>query len=197
MPQTIDFYFKIDFYFDIVSPYTYMATAEISELASRCDAQVCWKPIFLGGLFKSLNNPNVFGSVPQKVPYLKKDMQRLARYLGVPFQFPENFPVNTLLAQRALAQLPEDQVELAARKLFDALWAQGAEIASPEVVAAATGEEAVVRAGTPEGKQALVELTQSAMERGAFGAPTFFVGEEMFFGHDRLTLLEAHLLGKL
>ncbi len=186
----------IDFYFDIVSPYTYVASEEIEALAERCQASVTWKPIFLGGLFKSLNNPNVFGSVPQKVPYLKKDMERLTRFRNLPYRFPDTFPVNTILAQRALMVLPEAQRPAAAHQLFRAFWAEGKDVTDPEVVAAATGADAVAQAGTV-GKPALLEMTQEAMDRGAFGLPAFFVGDELFFGHDRLDLLEAFLQGKL
>ena len=110
---------------------------------------------------------------------------------------PADFPVRTVLAMRALTGLSTEQVTKAAHTLFNAYWADNKDIADPEVVTSLIGRESVERAGTQEVKDALFQTTEEAVKRGAFGAPTFFVEDEMFFGHDRMPLLERHLMGEL
>ena len=90
-----------------------------------------------------------------------------------------------------------DQISQAAQTLFQAYWVNNQDIADPEVEASLIGKDAVERAGTQEIKDALFQSTNEAVQRGAFGAPTFFVQDEMFFGHDRLPLLELHMSGQI
>jgi 2-hydroxychromene-2-carboxylate isomerase len=107
---------------------------------------------------------------------------------------PPDFPVRTVLAMRVLSGLNTKEISQAAHKLFNAYWEENLNIADPEVVSNLIGNEAVERAGEQEVKDALFRTTDEAVKRGAYGAPVFFVGEEMFFGHDRLHLLEQYLL---
>ena len=188
---------QIDFYFDIVSPYSYIASRLIEDTAKRGNADLLWKPILLGGIFKAGGTDSAPGLTPVKKPYLLKDLQRLSSHYGFPLQMPPDFPVRTVLAMRALTSLPTEQIPQAAHSLFNAYWIDNQDIADPEVVAALVGQDAVEQAGVHEIKDALFRTTAEAVKLGAFGAPTFFVGEEMFFGHDRLNLLEEHLRGEL
>ena len=188
---------QIDFYFDVVSPYSYVASKLIEDLAQRCNADVLWKPFLLGGVFRAVGTSDTPGLMPVKKPYLLKDLQRLARHYEIPLQMPVDFPVRTVLAMRALTGLSTEQVTKAAHTLFNAYWADNKDIADPEVVTSLIGRESVERAGTQEVKDALFQTTEEAVKRGAFGAPTFFVEDEMFFGHDRMPLLERHLMGEL
>jgi len=187
---------QIDFYFDVVSPYSYVASTLIEDVAQRNNAELQWKPFLLGGVFKAVESVSAPGLVPVKKPYLLKDLQRLSRHYGIPLQMPADFPVRTVLVMRALSGLQTEQIPQAAHTLFNAYWADNLDIADPDVVASLIGQEAVERAVMQEVKDALFKNTEEAVKRGAFGAPTFFVEDEMFFGHDRLPLLESHLQGQ-
>ena len=188
---------QIDFYFDVVSPYSYVASTLIEDVAQRNNTELQWKPFLLGGVFKAVESVSAPGLVPVKKPYLIKDLQRLSIHYDIPLRMPPDFPVRTVLAMRALTGLSTEQVTKAAHTLFNAYWADNKDIADPEVVTSLIGRESVERAGTQEVKDALFQTTEEAVKRGAFGAPTFFVEDEMFFGHDRLPLLERHLMGEL
>ena len=184
---------QIDYYFDIVSPYSYFASMLIEDVARRGNAKVNWKPFLLGGVFNAVGTTDPPGLHPTKKPYLLKDLQRLSGHLKIPIKMPTDFPARTVLAMRTLCGFKADEIPQAALTLYQAYWVNNQDIADPEVVASIIGKDAVERAGTPEIKDALFKSTDEAVRRGAFGAPTFFVKDEMFFGHDRLTLLEFHL----
>ena len=188
---------QIDFYFDLVSPYSYIASMLIDDVAHRGNAKVSWKPFLLGGVFKSVGTTEAPGLHPIKKPYLLKDLQRLSAHLKIPIKMPPNFPVRTVLAMRTLCGFNADEIPLAAQTLFKAYWVNNHDIADPEVMASLVGRDAVERAGIQEIKDALFQSTEEAVQRGAFGAPTFFVKDEMFFGHDRLPLLELYLNGQI
>lgn len=188
---------QIDFYFDIVSPYSYIASILIDDVARRGNAKVNWKPFLLWGVFNAVGTKEPPGLHPTKKPYLVKDLQRLSEHLKIPIKFPSDFPVRTVLAMRTLCSFNLDQIPQAAQTLYQAYWVNNQDIADPEVVASLIGKDAVERAGTQEIKDALFQSTNEAVQRGAFGAPTFFVKDEMFFGHDRLPLLELHMSGQI
>ena len=126
-----------------------------------------------------------------------KDLQRLSGHLKIPIKIPPDFPARTVLAMRTLCSFNADEIPQAAQTLFQAYWVNNKNIADPEVVISLIGKDAVERAATQEIKDALFQSTDEAVRRGAFGAPTFFVKDEMFFGHDRLPLLELHLNGQI
>ena len=188
---------QIDFYFDIVSPYSYIASMLIEEVASRGNAKVNWKPFLLGGVFNAVGTTQPPGLHPTKKPYLLKDLQRLSRHLKIPIKFPPDFPVRTVLAMRALCGFNADEIPKVAQTLFKAYWVNNQDIADPEVVGSLKGNDAVERTASQKIKDALFQSTDEAVQRGTFGAPTFFVKDEMFFGHDRLPLLELHLRGQI
>ena len=188
---------QIDFYFDLVSPYSYIASMLIEDVARRVNAKVSWKPFLLGGVFNAVGTTDPPGLHPTKKPYLLKDLQRLSRHLKIPIKMPPDFPVRTVLAMRTLCGFNADEIQQAAQTLYKAYWVNNQDIADPEVVASLVGRDAVDRAGIQEIKDSLFQSTEEAVRRGAFGAPTFFVKDEMFFGHDRLPLLELHLSGQI
>ena len=188
---------QIDFYFDLVSPYSYIASMLIDDVARRVNAKVSWKPFLLGGVFKAVGTTEAPGLHPAKKPYLLKDLQRLSGHLKIPIKMPPDFPVRTVLAMRTLCGFIADEIPQAANTLYKAYWVNNKDIADPDVVISLVGRDAVEQAGMQEIKDKLFQSTDEAVQRGAFGAPTFFVEDEMFFGHDRLPLLEIHLSSKL
>jgi len=95
---------QIDFYFDVVSPYSYVASTLIEDVAQRCNADLLWNPILLGGIFKAVGTSNAPGLTPAKKPYMLKDLQRLSRHYGIPLQMPPDFPVRTVLVMRSRCQ---------------------------------------------------------------------------------------------
>ncbi|MBV8063498.1 MAG: 2-hydroxychromene-2-carboxylate isomerase [Nevskia sp.] len=193
----------VEFFWDPASPYTYLASTQVEALAARVGATVVWKPFLLGKVFEATGN-KMPAAIPAKGKHLFCDVQRWAAHYGVPVAFPKVFPVNSVLALRAgIAAANLGQAAAFAKALMKAYWADGLDIGQPEAVgrvAAAAGlDGAAVLALTQEQpvKDQLRANTEEAVKRGAFGAPTFFVSEEMFWGNDRLVLLEEFLRGRL
>ncbi|MFP5383495.1 MAG: 2-hydroxychromene-2-carboxylate isomerase [Gammaproteobacteria bacterium] len=186
---------QIEFFYDVGSPYSYFAAAQAEALAKETGLPVVWRPFLLGGVFKaSGNQPPV--SVPARAPYLMKDLQRCSAHLGLPLRMPSRFPLNTILPMRALASLPQAELPAASLKLFRGYWFDDLDISQPEVVGDLLGAHAVAEANDEAVKQKLKDNSEEAVRRGAFGAPTFFVGNEMFFGHDRIPLLKWWLANR-
>jgi 2-hydroxychromene-2-carboxylate isomerase len=176
---------KIEFFFDIGSPYTYLAFHRLPKLASDADVNIRLRPFLLGGVFKATGNvPPAL--VPARGQYMLQDLKRWAASIGVPFAFPSCFPINSLVPMRALCTFDDATMRQCAIKVFHAYWAESQDVSQPEVLAALIGADAVARAGDPSIKAILRANTEDAVSRGAFGAPTFFVGNQMFFGNDRL-----------
>ena len=181
----------VEFFYDIGSPYSYLASTRIEAVAADCKAEVRFRPMLLGGLFKSVGNtPPAF--MLQKAKYMSRDLQRWADYYGVPFNL-RMPPANTLLPMRVLAGMPDEALPAATHTLFHAYWVDGKDATEASVVRDLLGDEAVARAELQEVKDRLRANTEEAVQRGAFGAPTMWVGDEMFFGNDRLPFLEQHL----
>lgn len=189
----------IEFFWDPASTYTYLAATQIEALAARCGATVVWKPFLLGKVFEATGN-KMPAALPAKGKYLFKDASLWARLYRVPFAFPKVFPLNSVLASRAsLAAAAAGKGLEFNLALLRAYWAEGQDPSQPDVVsaiAASVGlDGAALLAATqdPEIKDQLRANTEEAIARGAFGAPTFYVGQQMFWGNDRLSLLEAFL----
>ena len=180
---------NIEFFFDVSSPYSYFAATQINAIGQRVGLPVVWRPFLLGGVFRSVGNQPP-AALPARVPYLLKDLHRWAAHYGEPFSFPSIFPMNSLLAMRALTAVSEEGRSEAAMSLFRAYWANNQDLTRPEVIARLIGEAPVVAAVDPDIKGQLRTTTDEAVERGAFGAPTIFLGREMFFGNDRLHFVE-------
>ena len=189
----------VEFFFDIASPYSYLASTQLAGLADRTGATIRWRPFLLGGLFAALGNSAPAMLRPRAV-YMGRDLQRWAKRYAVPLRWPSRFPIHSVKAQRMLLALREDEGDGACAELaatfFAAYWTADRDVADlgvlSEVATQAGFEGAALaeRVQDPIIKEALKAATAEAEERGAFGAPTFFVGGEMYFGNDRLLLLE-------
>lgn len=182
----------VQFFFDVVSPYSYLASTQLSGLAERTGATVVWRPVFLAGVMKATGNQPP-ATLPARGAYLGVDLQRWVDHYGIDYAFPPRFPVNTLLAQRALCAVAPDEVAPLARRLFRAMWVDGRDLSDADVVAQLVGPAAAAAAQTPPVKAALKANTDEVLQHGAFGAPSFVVDGELYFGNDRLRFVEAHL----
>jgi len=189
----------VEFFYDFGSPFTYLATTQIEAIVERQDAVLAWRPFLLGGVFKALNTTAPALHSQEKARWMLADLERWSTHYEIPFQMNPLFPVNTLQAMRlaVAAQERGHQVPLA-RRLFDDMWVQGKNIADPAVLTEAlafVGAPVSLLERTASGhvKDRLKANTEEAISRGAFGAPAIFVGDELFFGNDRLIFLEKRL----
>jgi 2-hydroxychromene-2-carboxylate isomerase len=192
---------SVEFFFDVGSPAAYLAWTQLPALAAATGAGVVLKPMLLGGVFQATGNASPV-SVPAKGRYVFTDLQRCARRFGVPLQRNPHFPINTLVPMRAAAgvqlTMPE-RLDAYLRAVFEAIWVKGLNLNDPAVVAevwAGAGFDPAVLmalANEADTKAALRATTEEAVARGVFGAPTMFVGDEMFFGQDRLDFVRDAL----
>jgi len=190
---------QIEFFFDVGSPATYLAWTQLSALAERNHAELIWKPMLLGGVFKATGNQSPI-AIPAKGKYTMVDFQRHARLYNVPLRFNPHFPINTLQLMRgATALLDSPRFHDYLTAVFNAIWVDEKNMGQPEVVAAVLHNAGFVpqtifeSANTDAVKERLKQFTEEAVARGVFGAPTFFVDGDMFFGQDRLGFLEQAL----
>ena len=194
----------VEFIFDFGSPNAYLAYTVLQDIARRTGAQVVLTPCLLGGIFKITGNQapmTAFGGVQGKLAYEALETKRfVARHKLDRYQFNPHFPVNTLLIMRGLVaarRLGVEQTYL--DTVMAAMWERGLKMDDPQVVAAALTEagldaKAILEATQdPDVKAELLANTEQAAARGAFGIPTFFVGDEMFFGKERLGQVEEEL----
>ena len=196
---------RLEVYFDCSSPWTYLAFHAVQPLAREVGAEIAWKPILVGGVFNAVNqtvyesraNPN-----PRKAAYMLQDLQAWARLYGLRIVFPPTvFPVNSVKAMRgAFHALDEGKLVPYATAAFEAYFGEDRDIARDDVLA-----EVATRAGLDparllaatagdDAKRRLRANTDELIARGGFGSPSLFVGDEMFFGNDRLPLVRAALL---
>ena len=194
----------LEFFFDCSSPWTYLAFTGIEALATRAKAELIWRPILVGGVFNTVNG-SVYESranpVPAKQAYYAKDLQDWARRAGVRIGQPPVFPVNSVKAMRgAYLALDAGVLPHYARLVFEAYWGNLADISRDEVLAPIVAEaglnEQAFFAGIASDpiKSRLRQATEELVSRGGFGSPTMFVnGTEMYFGNDRLVLVEDDL----
>lgn len=192
---------QLEFFFDFVSPYTRLAAHELLRQPRYKKVDVIWTPMLLGGVFKAVGNRPPAELAP-KGAYMLLDLQRLAKYYGVPFTFPAAFPINTLMPMRgaaALARQKSPHYLAYCDAMFGAYWGEGQDISAPDIwtgIASAAGVDAVAlrqAIETQEVKDALKASTERAVSIGAFGAPTFLADGEMFWGFDRMFLVDEHL----
>jgi 2-hydroxychromene-2-carboxylate isomerase len=194
----------IDFIFDFGSPNAYLAWKVLPEIAARTNAQLNLTPCLLGGLFKLTGNQapmTAFGNVKGKLEYERLETQRFIAKHGIrAFRFNPHFPVNTLLIMRGLLAARRAEVfDLYLETVLKAMWEDGKKMDDPAVIAEvlrAAGLDAKAlldAAQDPVVKSDLAANTNAAAARGAFGIPTFFVGDEMFFGKERLGQVEEEL----
>jgi len=180
----------LEFFYDFVSPYSYLASTRVEAEVAKVGGTVRFRPFLLGGVFNATGNKAPI-EVAAKGPYLATDCARWARRLGVPFVWPTRFPVLTVLPLRAaFAAEKAGKLVPYTHAVYRAYWGEGRDVSDPAVVADAATRAGLDGAGlvalAPDFKEALKIQTQEAIDRGSFGAPTFFVGQEMFIGNDRL-----------
>jgi 2-hydroxychromene-2-carboxylate isomerase len=195
------------FMFDFGSPNAYLSHEAIPAIEKRTSVKFEYVPILLGGIFKSTNNRSpaeTLAGVRNKREFHQIETERfLKRFKVEPYVWNPFFPVNTLnLMRAAVAAQLEGVFEKYVEAAFHHMWREPKKMDDPEVAGAALsasgldGAKLLARAQEPEVKAKLLENTQSAVERGAFGSPTFFVGKEMFFGKEQLREVEEMVSGK-
>ncbi|MBO0710721.1 MAG: 2-hydroxychromene-2-carboxylate isomerase [Acetobacteraceae bacterium] len=195
---------EIEFFFDISSPWTYLAFHNLPTVAAEFGAEIAYRPFLVGGVFNTVN-PSVYSSrerpVPAKDAYYKKDLQDWARYTGLKIGRPSVFPLNSVRAMRACIVLDEQgKLVPFARAAFEAYWGEDQDISQRPalaVVAQRAGVDADALFEAIERqpvKDALRANTQELIDRGGYGSPTIFVGgDDMYFGNDRMPLIRAAL----
>jgi 2-hydroxychromene-2-carboxylate isomerase len=192
---------QVEFFFDVGSPTTYLAWTQLPGLCAAAGAALIYRPMLLGGVFQATGNASP-ANVPAKARYMDADMARFAHRYGVPLAANPFFPINTLTLMRGAAgaqlRAPE-RLQAYLRGVFHAMW-----VAPQNLNDAATAAAALAAAGfdpaevmgwanDADVKAALRTTTEEAVARGVFGAPTMFVGEQMFFGQDRLEFVREAL----
>jgi len=196
----------LDFIFDFASPNAYLAQKALPPILARTGAEVNLIPCLLGGIFKSTGNQApmlAFGGIKGKLEYDQLEMRRFIETHGLTaFKMNPHFPVNTLLLSRAaLAAQADGQLEAYVEAGLKAMWEDGLKMDDPAVFVEAMtaagfdGAALAERTRDPAIKAKLLENTEGAVARGAFGIPTFYVGDEMFFGKERLGQVEEALMG--
>lgn len=192
---------EIEFFFDVGSSYSYLAATQLEAVAARTGVPVRYRPFLLGAVFKATGN-DLPARLPAKARWMAADMAMWASHYGVPFRLPSRFPLITLRPQRALVaaeRTAPDALPAFARALFHAYWADDQDVTTDPVIAGAAraanlDPDAILAAiDAPATKDHLRATTDEAVRRGAFGAPSLFVGDTLFWGNDRLALLEHQL----
>ncbi len=191
---------KLEFFFDLSSPYSYMAATQMKPLAEKTGAELVWRPMVLGAVFKATGN-EMPARVPAKARWMGNDLMRWATHYGVPFRFSSHFPANAIKAMR-LVLVDDARAGDVALAGFSAMWADDRDLTDEAVlrsIAQMGGLDpaaAMQAIETPAIKEKLRANTDEAVARGAFGAPTMIVGDELFWGNDRLHFVEAALRRK-
>jgi 2-hydroxychromene-2-carboxylate isomerase len=196
----------VEFHFDFGSPNAYLAHLLIPQIEQRTGAPFEYVPVLLGGVFKLTNNRSPmesFQGVKNKLEYQRLETQRFIRRHGITrFAMNPFFPVNTLLIMRgAVAAQMEGVFDRYVDAVFRHMWAEPKKMDDPAVARPALdesgldGAKLIAMTQEPAVKDRLLANTQRSVERGAFGSPTFFVGDEIFFGKDRLRDVEEEILG--
>lgn len=192
---------SVDFYFDFGSPASYLAATQLPKLCADAGTELVWRPMLLGGVFQATGNHSP-ATIAAKGPYVFTDLARFARRYGVPLKHNPHFPVNTLLLMRGATgmQMHEpDRFRAYVDAVFHAMWVEPRNLNDPETVGAVLQEagfdpgKLLALANAPDVKEQLKIATQEAVQRGVFGAPTMFVGDQMFWGQDRLDFVREAL----
>jgi 2-hydroxychromene-2-carboxylate isomerase len=194
---------QIEFMYDFGSPNAYLVHKCLPDIAKRCDAEVVFRPILIGGVFKATNNQPplmAFADIPGKVDYMRVEMARFLERHQIAFKFNPHFPVNTLNVMRASVYASGKEWENKyISTVFDAMWVDGKDMSNLEVVAQTLTDgglptdEIMNAMQDPSVKSSLADVTAAAVARKIYGSPTMFVGQEMFFGKDSLSDLEWRL----
>ena len=193
---------SFEFFFDVASAYSWLAASQVDALAARTGARCVWRPFALGFAFKATGNETP-ARIPAKAAWLKADLVRWAGRYGLRHAFPSRFPVASMGALRMLVAARrtegDEAVPRLATVLLDAAWGQDLDLSDPRVLARCAQdagldpEPLLVASEAPETRAELKASTDEAVARGVFGAPTFFVGDALFWGNDRLDFVEQAL----
>ena len=190
----------VEFYFDFGSPYSYLAYKVLPGIAAAHGAQIVWRPMLLGGVFKATGNYSPV-EIPAKGNWLHQDLQRWAARYGAAFRQNPHFPINTLVLMRGAAgmQMRGPDFLKYVDTVFHAMWEEPRNLGEQQELAAVlqqAGFDAnafLSLVNDAAVKEQLKKNTEEAVARGVFGAPTFFVGDEMFWGQDRLDFVAEAL----
>lgn len=192
---------QVEFFFDVGSPYSYLAYHQLPKIAQAKGAQIVWRPMLLGGVFQATGNSSP-ATIPAKGHYSNVDLERWAKHFGVPIQQNPHFPINTLQLMRGAVGMQlrsEAEFHRYLAAIFSAMFEHPRNLGDLQELAAVLEAAGISPALMLELvqddriKQTLRKTTEEAVARGVFGAPTFFVGDEMFWGQDRLHFVEAAL----
>jgi len=190
---------NIEFYFDFGSPTAYLAFTQLQLIAEKNKINLEYYPILLGGVFKATGN-NPPASVPAKGKYMMVDLQRFADKYKVPYKRNPYFPVNTLSLMRGAVSYQEDGDFLKyVNVMFKNMWIEPKNLNDDEVLKKVLidnnfdADDFIKRISDQNTKNKLISNTENAVKKGAFGAPTIFVGDEMFFGQDRMEFIEDYI----
>lgn len=198
---------KCEFLFDFGSPNSYLAWKVLPGIEERTGVRVDYVPVLLGGIFKATGNSSpavAFAGVKGKMAYEMLEMRRFISKHGLTaFKMNPHFPVNTLhLMRGAIFAQQQDFLPAYMNAVMHHMWEDPRKMDEPEVIMAALAESGLDASAILEGAQdagvkaALIENTEKAVARGVFGAPSFFVGDELFFGKDRLSAVEEEILAQ-
>lgn len=189
----------IECFFDFGSPATYLAWTQLPRLAAKHNATLIWRPMLLGAVFKATGNQSPAMN-PAKGRYMLIDFQRYAKHYDVPMKFNPFFPINTMTLMRGAVALQDDpRFDDYLATVFNAIWVDEQNMGQPEVVAEILAKGSfdanvlLAKCSDEAVKEKLKTNTEEAVARGAFGAPTVYVDGEMFFGQDRLPMIEKAL----
>jgi 2-hydroxychromene-2-carboxylate isomerase len=194
----------VEFWFDFGSPASYLAWFQLPKIAAARGAAIDWRPMLLGGVFQATSNRSPV-EIPAKGHWMMDDLPRWAHRYGAPYKRNPHFPINTLALMRGAVGMqmrqPQD-FERYMAAMFSAMWEQERNMGDPAVVAAVLAEAGfdpaafLAMTGDTAVKDRLKALTQEAVERGVFGAPTLFVDGKLYFGQDRLDFVADRLVGE-
>lgn len=193
---------QVEFFFDVGSPYSYLAYHQLPKIANARNAEVVWRPMLLGGVFQATSNTSP-ATVPLKAKYSMLDLARWAKYFDVPFRNNPHFPINTLHLMRgaiAMQMRSDEEFHRYLSAIFSAIFEKPRNLGAPEelaVVLETAGISPILFLELIQDdkvKEKLKKNTDEAVVRGVFGAPTFFVGSEMYWGQDRLHFVDLALV---
>ena len=192
---------QFEFWFDFGSPAAYLAFTQIGKMESETGAKAIYRPMLLGGVFQATENRSP-ASVAAKGKYIFVDFARFAKRYGVPLTHNPHFPINTLLLMRGAVGMQArqpDQFLAYCAAMFKAIWVDAQNMNDPATVGKVLAQSGfdpaamLALAGAQDTKDALKSATEEAVRRGVFGAPTFFVGDQMFWGQDRIEFVKEAL----